>query len=102
MRAVEIALDEPVEMGEPAASHFMIIESACWLFTRWMALRSFGAPFHQRKEKSSVVQCLEDEECGSLKLKQVMSLLEHELDQRNQLKYGRQGPSRLWSVVPVG
>ena len=49
--AIELALDEPiepVEMGEPAASHFMIIESACWLFTRWMALRSLGAPFHER------------------------------------------------------
>ena len=37
-----------MEMGEPAASHFMIIESSCWLFTRWMALRSLGAPFHER------------------------------------------------------
>ena len=38
-----------------------------------------------QRENSSLVQCLEDEECGSLKLKQMMSLLEHELNQSNQV-----------------
>ncbi|XP_071787279.1 uncharacterized protein [Asterias amurensis] len=62
------------------------------------------------KENSSLVQCLEDEECGSLKLKQMMSLLEHELNQSNQvdketdsiknLSMVVREPSRLWTVVP--
>ncbi|XP_033625827.1 kinesin-like protein KIF15 [Asterias rubens] len=38
-----------------------------------------------QNENSSLVQHLEDEECGSLKLKQTITLLEHELEQRNQL-----------------
>ena len=59
-----------------------------WLEFYWISLSPHLTLSHLcslQKENSSLVQCLEDEECGSLKLKQMMSLLEHELDQRNQV-----------------